>query len=101
MDNNLIPPGYDSEIFIKLKDLFIKNGSTEEQLKKQINKLGQLIILALTTRLLEQKPPPVAFTSEDQAAAYIQANFSAEEIKIAYDQVSKTITTEYIQALTA
>ena len=64
-----------------------------------MKKLGELVVISAFSQLMAGKPPASQFTSEQEAATYVEKNFSKDEISSAIEEEGKKIVGEYFKNL--
>jgi hypothetical protein len=99
LKNKMINYNLPTNFFKSLHDFCISKGFSEEKFQDQVVKLGELVVVSTFARLMKQKPPVSKFNSEEEAAVYIEENFSKEDIDIVLEEEGRILIEGYFRSL--
>lgn len=90
-----------NNFYDQVMPFFLQRGFSEQEATLQLDELGKVALAKTFVELLKQKSSGQKFASDDEAANYIQANFTQGEIKRVLDQQAKQLLTQYAEELNA
>lgn len=82
-----------------LSQLLRLNGVPENMIEQQLIDLNELISLGALNALLRQRPPAKRLASDDEVAAYIQSNFTSQDIQAALVAQAEKYLSDYLATI--
>jgi len=66
----------------------------------QMSELGKVILISALNQMFERKPPVRTLETAEEVTAYVEANFSKEDIRSIMDKESRQLSQKYIEEIT-